>query len=97
MVECSFTKYVVVGSSPAAVNYTSDTAPVLSKNFLEIHEITECKFILKNEFRKIKRKAQKFFFIYLLKVNIRDSRTRCKISSNLTIKTTERRVLSSGI
>ena len=36
MVGCSFTNYVVVGSSPVAVTETSDFAPVSSKEFLDI-------------------------------------------------------------
>ena len=35
--------------------------------------------------------------IYLLKVNNRNTRTRCEICSKLTIKTPERRLASSGV
>ena len=44
MVECSFMNYVVVGSSPVAV--TSDFAPPLSKEFLDIQATMECGFTL---------------------------------------------------
>ena len=46
MVECSFTNYVVVGSDPVAVTYTSDMAPVLSKDFLHIQVPMESRFTL---------------------------------------------------
>ena len=38
---------MVVGSSPVAVTSTSDSAPVSSKEFLDIQAIIECGFILK--------------------------------------------------
>ena len=38
---------VVVGSSPAAVTWTSDFAATLSKDFLHIQETIECGFNLK--------------------------------------------------
>ena len=46
MMERSFTNYVVVCSSPAAVTESSNIAPVLSKDFLDIQTITEweCRF-----------------------------------------------------
>ena len=47
MVERSFTNYVVVGLSPVAVIFTSDIAPVLSKEFLDIQATIECRFALK--------------------------------------------------
>ena len=36
-----------MGSSPVAVTYNSDFAPVLSKEFLDIQTIMECGFTLK--------------------------------------------------
>ena len=36
-----------MGSNPAAVAYTSDIAPVLSKEFIDIQATTECRFTLK--------------------------------------------------
>ena len=41
------TKSVVVGSNPVAVLYTSDITCVLSKEFLDSHATTECRFTLK--------------------------------------------------
>ena len=38
MVECLFTNEVVMGLSPVAVTYLSDTAPASSKVFLGIQE-----------------------------------------------------------
>ena len=46
MIECLFTNYVAVGSSPVAVTKISDIAPVLSKGFLDIQAVTECRFTL---------------------------------------------------
>ena len=39
---------MVVDSSPAAVTKTSDYAPALSKEFLDIQATIECGFTLKN-------------------------------------------------
>ena len=47
MVECSFTNYMVVGSSPVAVTETSDFAAVSSKELLDIQATIECGFTLK--------------------------------------------------
>ena len=47
MVECSFMNKVVVGSSPVAVTKTSDFAPALSKEFLDIQATIERGFTLK--------------------------------------------------
>ena len=47
MVERSFRKYVVVELIPVAVTYTSDIAPVSSKELFDIQTTAECKFILK--------------------------------------------------
>ena len=47
MVECLFTNYVVVSASPVVVAWTSDIAPVLSKEFLDIQATIECGFTLK--------------------------------------------------
>ena len=38
---------MVVGSSPVAATSASDIASVSSKEFLDIHAITECRFTLK--------------------------------------------------
>ena len=46
MVECSFTNYVVVGSSLAAVTETLDFALVSSKDFFDIQATIECGFTL---------------------------------------------------
>ena len=48
MVECSFKNYVLLGSSPVAVTETSDFAPALSKEPLDIQATTECGFTLKS-------------------------------------------------
>ena len=48
MIECLFTKYVVVGSSPLAVTKPSDFPTILSKEFLDIEENIECGFTLKD-------------------------------------------------
>ena len=48
MAECLFTNYVVVGSNPVAVTYTSDLASVSSKEFLDIQVTLECRFTLKH-------------------------------------------------
>ena len=48
MVEFSFMNKVVVGSSPVAVTKTSDFAPALSKEFLDIQATIEFKFTLKS-------------------------------------------------
>ena len=37
---------MVVGSTPVAVTENSDIAPVLSKEFLDIHATIECRFTL---------------------------------------------------
>ena len=47
MVECSFTNFVVLGSSPAAVTSTSDLAPASSKEFPDIQATIERGFTLK--------------------------------------------------
>ena len=47
MVECSFMNKVIVGSRPVAVTKTSDFAPALSKEFLDIQVTIERGFILK--------------------------------------------------
>ena len=46
MVECSFTNYVVVGSSLAAVTKTLDFSLVSSKDFLDIQVTIESGFTL---------------------------------------------------
>ena len=38
---------MIVGSSPVVVTYTSDFAPALSKEFLDIQATIECGFTLK--------------------------------------------------
>ena len=48
MVQCSFINKVVVGSSLAAVTKTSDFAPALSKESLDIQGTMQCGFILKH-------------------------------------------------
>ena len=48
MVECSFTKLVVMGSNPIAITETSNFAPVSSKEFLDIKATTVCEFTLKH-------------------------------------------------
>ena len=48
MVEFSFMNKVVVGSSPVTVTKTSDFAPALSKEFLDIQATIECEFTLKS-------------------------------------------------
>ena len=47
MVESWFMNWAIVDSSPVAVTSTSDMAPVLSKEFLDIQDNIECGFILK--------------------------------------------------
>ena len=47
MVECSFTRLVVVGSSALAVTKTSGFAPASSKEFLDVQATIECGFIMK--------------------------------------------------
>ena len=46
MIECSFTKQVFASSNHVAVTWTSDIAPVLCKEFLEIQATIECRFPL---------------------------------------------------
>ena len=48
MVESSFTNEVAVCSNPVDVTQISDIALVLSKEFLEIQTIVECRFTLKH-------------------------------------------------
>ena len=47
MVECSFMNKVVVGSRPFAVTKTSDFAPALSKELLDIQATIDSGFTLK--------------------------------------------------
>ena len=39
---------MIVSSNPVAITYTSDIAPVLSKEFLDIQATIECRFTLKS-------------------------------------------------
>ena len=48
MVKFSLTNLMVVASSPVAITYTSDIAPVLSNEFLDIQTNIECGFTLKS-------------------------------------------------
>ena len=63
MVERSFTNYVVVGLSPVAVIFTSDIAPVLSKEFLDIQATIECGYTLKRVRDMIKTYNPIFFIL----------------------------------
>ena len=54
MVECSFTTQMILGSSPVAVTWTSDFAPVPCKEFLDIQTNIELEFIRKR-LRHMKR------------------------------------------
>ena len=47
MIECFFTNYVVVGSSPVAISKPSDFLTILRKEFVDIQVTTECAFTLK--------------------------------------------------
>ena len=64
MVECLLRNYMVVGSSPIAVTYTSDFAPVSGKEFLDIQATTECGFTLKRVRDMIKTFSQFFISIF---------------------------------
>ena len=48
MIECLFTKYVVVGSSPLAVTKPSDFPTISRKEFPDIEGTIECGFTLKH-------------------------------------------------
>ena len=58
MVECFFTKYVVVGSNPLAVTLTSDITPVLNKEFLDIKANTWCRFTPKRVCDMVRKLSQ---------------------------------------
>ena len=58
MVECLFTNYVVLGSSPVAATQTSDFAPASSKEFFDIQATIECGFTLKGICDMIRRYSQ---------------------------------------
>ena len=47
MLECSFMKYVVLGSSPVAVTKPSDFGPASSSELFDIQATIECGFTLK--------------------------------------------------
>ena len=48
MIECLFTNYVVVVSSPLAVTKPSDFPTISSKEFVDIQATIECEFTLKH-------------------------------------------------
>ena len=47
MLQCSLTNEVLVGLSPVASSYNSNTAPVSSKDFFDIQATIECELTLK--------------------------------------------------
>ena len=57
---------MVVGSNPVAVTLTSDIAPFLSKEFLDIQATIECRFTLKHVCDMIITYIQWLYSILLL-------------------------------
>ena len=60
MVECSFTKKMVVGSNPVVVAWISDIVPFSIKEFLDIQVAIKCGFALKGALDTLRTHSQMY-------------------------------------